>query len=122
MLQRFVLLFKTRVSPFFLNYVTKYHLIFQENTFSNDQLTSSESEDDISVTKSSKTRSDRRKHQRMWNVDEVMKLVDGISRFGVGKWTDIKNLFFHSAAHRTSVDIRVLIIHLNIKLFSFSSA
>ncbi|EFH55904.1 hypothetical protein ARALYDRAFT_482686 [Arabidopsis lyrata subsp. lyrata] len=52
------------------------------------------------------TRSDRRKNQRMWTVDEVMKLVDGISHFGVGKWTDIKNHFFHSAAHRTPVDIR----------------
>ncbi|XP_019100469.1 PREDICTED: uncharacterized protein LOC104782120 isoform X4 [Camelina sativa] len=77
-----------------------------ENTFRDDHLTSSESEDDISVTKTSRTRSDRRKHQRMWTVDEVMTLVDGISHFGVGKWTDIKNNFFHSATHRTPVDIR----------------
>jgi len=79
----------------------------QEKTFSDDQLTLSESEDDISVTKTSRTKSDRRKNQRIWTLDEVMNLVDGISHFGVGKWTDIKNHFFHSAAHRKPVDIRV---------------
>ncbi|EOA28670.1 hypothetical protein CARUB_v10024894mg [Capsella rubella] len=93
--------FRPRKGP-----MKKYMHTSTENTFSDDQLTSSEKEDDISVTKTSRTRSDRRKHQRMWTVDEVMKLVDGISHFGVGKWTDIKNLFFHSAAHRTPIDIR----------------
>ncbi|KAF2581167.1 hypothetical protein F2Q68_00001520 [Brassica cretica] len=74
---------------------------------SDDPITSSESEDDKSVTTiKSKSRSDRRKHQRMWTIDEVVKLLDGISHFGLGKWTDIKNLFFHSASHRTPVDIR----------------
>ncbi|KAJ4906978.1 TRF-like 8 [Raphanus sativus] len=67
---------------------------------------SSESEDDLSVTIKSKSRGDRRKHQRMWTIDEVVKLLDGISHFGLGKWTDIKNSFFHSASHRTPVDIR----------------
>ena len=82
---------------------------------SDDPITSSESEDDKSVTTiKSKSRSDRRKHQRMWTIDEVVKLLDGISHFGLGKWTDIKNLFFHSASHRTPVDIRVsfFTIHL----------
>ncbi|KAG2332620.1 hypothetical protein Bca52824_003800 [Brassica carinata] len=78
-----------------------------ENTLpSHDPITSSESEDDISLTIKSKSRSDRRKHQRMWTIDEVVKLLDGISHFGLGKWTDIKNFFFHSASHRTPVDIR----------------
>ncbi|ESQ52333.1 hypothetical protein EUTSA_v10016738mg [Eutrema salsugineum] len=77
-----------------------------EHTISDDQQTSSESEDYISVTNRSKSRSDRRKHQRMWTVDEVVKLLDGISHFGVGKWTDIKNLFFDSASYRTPIDIR----------------
>ncbi|VVB02429.1 unnamed protein product [Arabis nemorensis] len=71
-----------------------------------DQQTSSESDDDISVRITSKSRTDRRKHQRMWTVDEVVKLVDGISHFGVGKWTDIKNHFFQSVSHRTPIDIR----------------
>ncbi|CAH8355625.1 unnamed protein product [Eruca vesicaria subsp. sativa] len=73
---------------------------------SDDSVTSSESEDGISVTIKSKRKSVRRKHQRMWTIDEVVKLLDGISHFGVGKWTDIKNLFFHSSSHRTPVDIR----------------
>ncbi|KAL1209926.1 Telomere-binding protein 1 [Cardamine amara subsp. amara] len=94
--------FRPRKGP-----MKKYIQTSTENTLSDDdQLTSSESEDDISVTNTSKSRSDRRKHQRMWTVDEVVKLVDGISHFGVGKWTDIKNLFFHSASYRTPVDIR----------------
>ena len=90
---------------------------------SDDPITSSESEDDISVTTiKSKIRTDRRKHHRMWTIDEVVKLLDGISHFGLGKWTDIKNLFFHSSSHRTPVDIRVsfFIIHLiKINLFFF---
>ncbi|XP_010509403.1 PREDICTED: uncharacterized protein LOC104785817 [Camelina sativa] len=93
--------FRPRKGP-----IKKYMHTSTENTFPDDQLTSSESEDDISVRKTSRTRSDRRKHQRMWTVDEVMTLVDGISHFGVGKWTDIKNNFFQSATHRTPVDIR----------------
>ncbi|KAJ7976940.1 Telomere repeat-binding protein 6 [Quillaja saponaria] len=27
---------------------------------------------------------------RMWTPSEVIKLVDGISEYGVGRWTDIK--------------------------------
>ncbi|KAL4340727.1 hypothetical protein GQ457_08G012180 [Hibiscus cannabinus] len=49
---------------------------------------------------------DRRKHQRMWTLAEVIKLVDGIAQFGVGKWTDIKRLLFASSAYRTPVDLR----------------
>ncbi|CAN7115619.1 unnamed protein product [Brassica rapa subsp. narinosa] len=78
-----------------------------DTLLSDDPITSSESEDDISVTTiKSKIRTDRRKHHRMWTIDEVVKLLDGISHFGLGKWTDIKNLFFHSSSHRTPVDIR----------------
>lgn len=93
--------FRPRKGP-----MKKYIHTSMEKTFSDDQLTLSESEDDISVTKTSRTKSDRRKNQRIWTLDEVMNLVDGISHFGVGKWTDIKNHFFHYAAHRKPVDIR----------------
>uniref|UniRef100_A0A1J3ELK8 Telomere-binding protein 1 n=1 Tax=Noccaea caerulescens TaxID=107243 RepID=A0A1J3ELK8_NOCCA len=93
--------FRPRKGP-----LRKHIQTITENALSDDQLTSSESEDDISLTNTSKSRSDRRKNQRMWTVDEVVKLVDGISHFGVGKWTDIKNLFFHSESHRTPIDIR----------------
>lgn len=69
---------------------------------------SDESEDEI-VKKKSKKGSDRRKHQRMWTLPEVTKLVDGISEFGVGRWTQIKRLSFAASAHRTPIDLRVIL-------------
>ncbi|TXG58488.1 hypothetical protein EZV62_016317 [Acer yangbiense] len=42
----------------------------------------------------------------MWTLSEVMKLVDGISQFGIGKWTAIKRLLFPSSTHRTPIDLR----------------
>ncbi|GAB4833631.1 hypothetical protein Ancab_031878 [Ancistrocladus abbreviatus] len=49
---------------------------------------------------------DRRKHNKLWSLSEVVKLVDGISQFGVGKWTAIRRAFFSSSSYRTSLDIR----------------
>ncbi|XWS43577.1 hypothetical protein CRYUN_Cryun16bG0116200 [Craigia yunnanensis] len=66
----------------------------------------SESENEHKRTKRSKTACDRRKHQRMWTLAEVIKLVDGIALYGVGRWTDIKRLLFASSAYRTPVDLR----------------
>ncbi|XP_039002313.1 uncharacterized protein LOC120128748 isoform X2 [Hibiscus syriacus] len=66
----------------------------------------SKSEDEQKRTKRSRTVCDRRKHQRMWTLAEVIKLVDGIAQYGVGRWTDIKRLLFASSAHRTPVDLR----------------
>lgn len=43
----------------------------------------------------------------MWTPSEVMKLVDGISEYGVGRWTDIKRLLFSTSAYRTPIDLRV---------------
>lgn len=48
----------------------------------------------------------RRKHHRAWTLTEVMKLVDGISKFGAGRWSEIKRLSFSSASYRTSVDLK----------------
>ncbi|KAK8546309.1 hypothetical protein V6N13_067530 [Hibiscus sabdariffa] len=70
------------------------------------ELSASESEDEQKRSKRSKMACDRRKHQRMWTLAEVIKLVDGIAQFGVGKWTDIKRLLFASSAYRTPVDLR----------------
>ncbi|KAF8007716.1 hypothetical protein BT93_K1650 [Corymbia citriodora subsp. variegata] len=66
---------------------------------------SSEFEDDF-VGRRPKKGIDRRKHQRMWTLAEVTKLVDGISEYGAGKWTDIKRLFFATSAYRTPIDLR----------------
>ncbi|TYI04087.1 hypothetical protein ES332_A11G390400v1 [Gossypium tomentosum] len=70
------------------------------------ELSASESEDGRKRTKRSKTACDRRKHQKMWTLAEVIKLVDGIAKYGVGRWTDIKKLLFASSAYRTPVDLR----------------
>ncbi|MED6207120.1 hypothetical protein PIB30_032951 [Stylosanthes scabra] len=66
---------------------------------------SSESEDECLTPKRSKKK-DRRKHQRMWTAAEVIKLVDGISEYGVGRWTDIKRFSFSSSSYRTPIDLR----------------
>lgn len=78
---------------------------------SDDDIFSSDSDDDRVRKRKSKI-DDRRKNQRMWTLSEVMKLIDGISQFGVGKWTDIKRLLFSSSSHRTPIDLRVFLIFL----------
>ncbi|KAI3447580.1 hypothetical protein Pfo_004245 [Paulownia fortunei] len=50
--------------------------------------------------------SGRRKHHRLWTIAEVRKLIDGVSQYGVGRWSRIKKLFFSTSAHRTSVDLK----------------
>lgn len=49
----------------------------------------------------------RRKHHRAWTLSEVMKLVEGVSRYGAGRWSEIKRLAFASYSYRTSVDLKV---------------
>ncbi|XP_039062898.1 uncharacterized protein LOC120207520 isoform X2 [Hibiscus syriacus] len=71
------------------------------------ELSASESEEEERKrTKTSRTACDRRKHQRMWTLAEVIKLVEGIAHYGVGRWTDIKKLLFASSSYRTPVDLR----------------
>ncbi|KAL0694718.1 hypothetical protein Bca4012_061898 [Brassica carinata] len=48
----------------------------------------------------------RRKHHRAWSLSEVKKLVEGVSKYGVGKWSVIKKLSFPSYSHRTPVDLK----------------
>ncbi|XP_022152933.1 uncharacterized protein LOC111020545 [Momordica charantia] len=73
---------------------------------------SAESEDenteDECITKGNNTQkgSSRRKHHISWTLSEVMKLVEGVSEYGVGRWTEIKRLQFSSSSHRTSVDLK----------------
>lgn len=49
----------------------------------------------------------RRKHHRPWTIDEVVKLVEGVARYGAGRWSEIKRLAFASCPYRTSVDLKV---------------
>lgn len=48
----------------------------------------------------------RRKHHRPWTLNEVIKLVEGVSRYGVGRWSEIKRLAFANCPYRTSVDLK----------------
>ena len=65
------------------------------------------SEDECIARSSTPKGSGRRKRHISWTPEEVVKLVDGVSQCGVGRWTEIKRLLFSSSSHRTSVDLKV---------------
>jgi hypothetical protein len=48
----------------------------------------------------------RRKHHRAWTLSEIAKLVEGVSKYGAGKWSEIKKHLFSSHSYRTSVDLK----------------
>ncbi|KAI4382312.1 hypothetical protein MLD38_008291 [Melastoma candidum] len=48
----------------------------------------------------------RRKHHISWTLSEVMRLIEGVSHLGVGRWSKIKRLLFATSKHRTSVDLK----------------
>ncbi|XP_010498099.1 PREDICTED: uncharacterized protein LOC104775857 [Camelina sativa] len=48
----------------------------------------------------------RRKHHRAWTFTEVEKLVEGVTKYGVGKWSEIKKVLFSSFVYRTPVDLK----------------
>ncbi|KAG8388417.1 hypothetical protein BUALT_Bualt02G0123700 [Buddleja alternifolia] len=48
----------------------------------------------------------RRKHHRPWTLSEVVKLVEGVAKYGAGRWSEIKRLAFASYSYRTSVDLK----------------
>lgn len=86
-------------------------LSVQSKTYYGFGSSHSESQDDMSDDCVTKMRTGkagiRRKHHRLWTLSEVMKLIEGVSQHGVGRWTDIKRLLFSSSGHRTSVDLKV---------------
>lgn len=63
------------------------------------------SEHDCNEEKMNNTHT-RRKHHNYWSVSEVQNLIEGVSVYGVGKWTEIKKLMFNSSPKRTSVDLK----------------
>ncbi|KAF3452057.1 hypothetical protein FNV43_RR08153 [Rhamnella rubrinervis] len=63
------------------------------------------SDDNIATVPTSKGGM-RRKHHRAWTLVEVMKLVEGVSKCGAGRWSEIKRLAFASYSYRTSVDLK----------------
>jgi len=50
----------------------------------------------------------KRKHHRAWTLCEVLKLVEGVARYGAGRWSEIRRVAFASYAYRTSVDLKVI--------------
>ncbi|XP_042499376.1 uncharacterized protein LOC122077491 isoform X2 [Macadamia integrifolia] len=65
----------------------------------------SNSDDNIATVSTAKGKP-RRKHHRAWTLSEVMKLVEGVSRYGAGRWSKIKRISFASHTYRTSVDLK----------------
>ncbi|KAJ6700953.1 TRF-LIKE 3 [Salix koriyanagi] len=70
------------------------------------KMNSSGDSDDNVVTVPTSKGGVRRKHHRAWTLSEVMKLVEGVSRYGAGRWSEIKRLVFASYSYRTSVDLK----------------
>ncbi|KAL3642591.1 hypothetical protein CASFOL_013406 [Castilleja foliolosa] len=70
------------------------------------RIISQKKQDDEWTDESSEEISGRRKHHRLWSIAEVKKLIDGVSEYGVGRWSRIKKLSFSASAHRTSVDLK----------------
>lgn len=52
----------------------------------------------------------KRKHHRAWSLGEVLKLVEGVSRYGAGRWSQIRQVAFASNSQRTSVDLKVRLL------------
>uniref|UniRef100_A0A1J3JB67 Telomere repeat-binding protein 6 n=8 Tax=Noccaea caerulescens TaxID=107243 RepID=A0A1J3JB67_NOCCA len=48
----------------------------------------------------------KRKHHRAWTLSEVTTLVEGVSTYGVGKWSVIKRVSCSLYAHRSTVDLK----------------
>lgn len=68
---------------------------------------SNENSDDDTVAMPAATGRMRRKHHRPWTLSEVVKLVEGVAKYGAGRWSEIKRLAFASYSYRTSVDLKV---------------
>lgn len=67
---------------------------------------SEDNSDDNVVTVPTQKGGMRRKHHRPWTITEVVKLVEGVARFGAGRWSEIKRLAFATCPYRTSVDLK----------------
>ncbi|KAL5728636.1 hypothetical protein ACHQM5_001700 [Ranunculus cassubicifolius] len=71
-----------------------------------EKLDSFEDDSDYNMTCANSKDGFRRKHHRPWSLSEVIKLVDGVSMFGAGRWSEIKKLSFSAFSYRTSVDLK----------------
>jgi hypothetical protein len=51
-----------------------------------------------------------RKNNEHWTQDEMRKLVNDVSEYGVGKWKDVKTKYFLTSIG-TSVHLKVRMVH-----------
>ncbi|PHT48606.1 hypothetical protein CQW23_12814 [Capsicum baccatum] len=71
-----------------------------------DQSSDDTSEDDWTIGCETRGTNKDRKHRKYWSTREVLKLVEGVSEYGVGRWNDIKKMFFQSSMRRSPVDLK----------------
>uniref|UniRef100_A0A0V0IKT8 Putative ovule protein n=1 Tax=Solanum chacoense TaxID=4108 RepID=A0A0V0IKT8_SOLCH len=71
-----------------------------------DQSSDNSSEDDWTIGSETRGTNQDRKHNKYWSTTEVLKLVEGVSKYGVGRWSDIKRMFFQSSVHRSPADLK----------------
>lgn len=64
------------------------------------------SEDEFVMRSYTEKGSSHRKNHISWTAAEVMKLIEGVSQCGVGRWAEIKRQMFPSSSRRTSVDLK----------------
>ncbi|XP_059291791.1 uncharacterized protein LOC132045252 isoform X2 [Lycium ferocissimum] len=70
-----------------------------------DQSSDNTSEDDWTIWTDTRGTNQYRKH-KYWSTPEVVKLVEGVSKYGVGRWSDIRRMFFQSSVHRSPADLK----------------
>ncbi|KAF5744727.1 hypothetical protein HS088_TW07G00306 [Tripterygium wilfordii] len=61
--------------------------------------------DDCVTITTNQTSRKRRSHNNYWTKSEVIRLIQGVSQCGVGRWSCIKRLLF-SSTHRTPIDLK----------------
>lgn len=71
-----------------------------------DQSSDNSSEEDWTIGSETRGTNQDRKHNKYWSTTEVLKLVEGVSKYGVGRWSDIKRMFFQSHVHRSPADLK----------------
>ncbi|KAH0746826.1 hypothetical protein KY285_008483 [Solanum tuberosum] len=71
-----------------------------------DQSSDNSSEEDWTIGSETRGTNQDRKHNKYWSTTEVLKLVEGVSTYGVGRWSDIKRMFFQSSVHRSPADLK----------------
>ncbi|XP_049378806.1 uncharacterized protein LOC125843678 isoform X2 [Solanum stenotomum] len=71
-----------------------------------DQSSDNSSEEDWTIGSETRGTNQDRKHNKYWSTTEVLKLVEGVSKYGVGRWSDIKRMFFQTSVHRSPADLK----------------